>query len=116
MTCRHNPGDITCTTQFPGGPLPPTPDSKNFRIVDAEEVNNNLILKVQYPNCALCSFEGTKVMVYLGIGAIDALKWREINPHFRDAKLKPNEGLSPDARFPATENGWEDARAYARNR
>lgn len=94
---------------------PATPDADNYQIVDSEQVGSTLCLKVKYPSCAKCSYEGTKVMVFLDTTTSDALKWTRIDPHFRDSKAarQPYEAPSPEARFPASDQGWGDALAYA---
>lgn len=79
----------------------------------------HLVLKVEYPNCRLCSFEGRKVMVFLNTSPMAAIKWKEIDPHFRAAsKAPPSDRCapSPAARFPATPDGWCDAVSYARGK
>ncbi len=96
-----------------------TPDPSQYDIVDAAEVNGHLVLKVLYPNCAKCSFEGHKVMVFLECTSLQAMKWRNIDPHFRADVSGRFEGEmkrtapSPAARFPATAEGWADAIKYA---
>ena len=44
-----------------------------------------------------------------------ALQWKHIDPHFRDPGISVayDEAPSPVARFPATNEGWEDAFSYA---
>ena len=76
-------------------------------------------MKVKYPNCAKCSFEGEKVMVFLNITEAEALRWRKIDPHFTDpAKYSPGsrEAPGPAARFPASNDGWVDAMRYAESK
>ncbi len=94
-----------------------TPDSRNFSVVDVKEVGPHLVLKVQYPNCRDCSFEGQKVMVFLNTTVVAAIKWRTIDPHFRGeaALADPTVAPSPCARFPATDLGWVHALDYARS-
>lgn len=89
------------------------PDKKNYSIVDVERVGPHVVLKVFYPNCSACSYEGNKVMVFLNILEKDILKWREIDPHFRGPTKIATEAPSPAARFPANAEGWSDAIAYA---
>jgi hypothetical protein len=134
MTCRHNPHDPACTSygsrladaedfitaraeaEGKRSPAPATPDAERFAILKAEEVGSHLVLKVRYPNCSKCAFEGTKVMVFLNMRALWAMRWRVIDPHFRSEvgeKLNREKAPSPDARFPATAEGWNDAIAYA---
>lgn len=94
---------------------PATPDAQNYEIVEHQQVGTALVLKLQYPNCAKCSYEGTKVCVYENTSVGDALLWRVIDPHFQDGK-KPRtkrEAPGPSARFPGSETGWNDALAYA---
>lgn len=105
---------------------PTTPDSKNFHIEEVEEVHAtelmrtvppvHLVIKVSYPNCAKCAFEGNKVLVFLNTKLKDAIKWKVLDPHFRDPTkmVKKGEAPSPDARFPASETGWKNALAFAR--
>lgn len=92
-----------------------SPDPKGYQILDAVQVGKNLVLKVLYPNCARCAYEGNKVMVFLGVTAMDALKWKSIDPHFRDPKKSRamSEAPSPAARFPASTKGWEAALHFA---
>lgn len=66
-----------------------TPDPDHFEIDEIEETNGHLVLKIKYPNlarCADCSFEGAKVMVILNCTVKQAIKWRHIDPHFKDLK------------------------------
>lgn len=94
---------------------PETPDSHNYEIIGYQQVGTALVLKIQYPNCAKCSYEGIKICVYENTSVGDALLWRVIDPHFQDSK-KPRskrEAPGPSARFPGSETGWADAIAYA---
>lgn len=141
MTCRHSPGDPACSShptnvarhaaerashaqqraearikeleaQLSQGRL----DAEKFEILDAVRVQGNLVLKVQYPSCPRCSYEGVKVLVYINVSEMVALRWRVIDPHFRapsEEKQDPREAPSPAARFPASPEGWQDALHYA---
>ena len=124
MTCRHGAYDSQCSSYrsqveslktdyarvLGGG----APDSKNFEIDDFLEVGKHLVLRVKYPNCASCAYEGCKIMVILNASARDALKWREIDPHFRaTGSTVARAAPSPAARFPASDEGWHDAVCYA---
>ena len=116
---------------------PTTPDKTKYEIVDVAREGPHLTLKVRYPNCALCAYEGVKVLVFLDVAEVAVLKWREIDPHFRPPekppKLTPSKdgpprpsrtwqrlqetaAPSPAARFPASEQGWNDALAYMRTK
>jgi hypothetical protein len=130
MTCRHAENDPAC-----GGyegrvasarrlvdeynerrGLGKTPDAAAFNIKEVAEIGPHLVLKVEYPNCANCAFEGVKI-VFLNTRASTALLWREIDPHFRGAKNPiASQAPSPAARFPASAEGWDDAIAYAKSK
>ena len=127
MTCRHGPYDPNCGSysgniirlkrdyreQILDEVKANTPDAANFEIEEVEQVNDHLVLRVKYPNCATCSYEGSKVMVFLNTSMKDALKWRTIDPHFREpGNHTPKEAPSPDARFPGSPEGWRDAMSY----
>lgn len=118
MTCRHGANDPSCSSYRPPPPLPPTPNPKEFEVEDAKEVGLHLVLKVKYPSCKDCSFEGSKILVFLLTSTLNALRWREIDPHFRDPKASTllTQAPSPSARFPASHEGWLDAIAYAQSK
>lgn len=124
MTCRHAPGDPNCSSSLnfrggDGGTTPSTPDAERFEIVEAEEVGQHFVAKVRYPNCRRCSYEGVKVIVWFNVGFRDAIRWRKIDPHFRDptkTHAVKHEAPGPAARFPASDEGWTDALAYARSK
>lgn len=131
MTCRHGAGDPRCSTtrnyereretlirdltQQIKAKEAETPDSTKFQIEDFVEVGRNLVLKVSYPNCKKCSYEGIKVLVYRNMNIRTAIRWRKIDPHFRDDEpSNPNEAPGPAARFPASVAGWDDALNFAK--
>lgn len=119
MTCRHSAGDPACSSNRSYyEPEPKKPDADKYSIEDVERVGSHLVMKVKYPNCYSCSYEGTKVMVFLNVSELEALRWKRIDPHFSDPKYKrsPTAAPSPAARFPASEQGWSDALAYAKSR
>jgi len=134
MICRHSKDDPSCSSHpdyvdpyksrdyvDPYVRPSPEPDPDVFEVTDVTQIGPHLILKVKYPNyknCTRQTYEGNKVLVFLNTSTIDALKWRKIDPHFREkGKSKAaNEAPGPDARFPASPEGWEDARAYANMR
>jgi hypothetical protein len=114
MTCRHSYGDPNCSSYKAP---PPTPDASKFEVLDYQQKGSHVVLKVKYPNCDKCSYEGTKVLVFLNVSALDVMKWRTIDPHFRSSKpYSQTEAPSPVARFPASEEGWEDALQYAESK
>lgn len=93
-----------------------TPDASNYEILDAHAVGSHLVVKVRYPSCRNCSYEGTKIMVFLNTSALDALKWRKLDPHFRNKPVDKDVAPSPAARFPASPEGWSDAITYAKGK
>lgn len=95
----------------------PSPDADRFDIEELEEVGAHLVVKARYPNCASCAYEGQKVLVFFNCTCKQAAMWRKLDPHFRDPKKHtPNLKTAPppDARFPASVNGWRDAIGFAR--
>lgn len=135
MICRHSPNDRSCSSHpdyYVPEPSPKysapvstfrsstveTPDSKNYMIEEAARVGNHLVLKVKYPNCSRCAYEGNKILVFLDVSELQVLKWKEIDPHFRDPKIlvDTTRAPSPAARFPASKDGWADAMAYAQGK
>jgi hypothetical protein len=102
--------DATGTTEPPA-----TPDSHNYEILEHQQVGSHMVLKVRYPNCIQCAYEGVKVLVYEHVSVGDMLYWRVIDPHFSDPERQrpKKEAPPPSARFPGNETGWGDAVAYA---
>jgi hypothetical protein len=144
--CRHKPGDRDCSSHPDNvsarayesaaedrartqkeyekiirelqSQIPPSPDSNNYEVERVEQVCNNLVMVVKYPNCAKCAYEGLKVLVFRSVSLADAIKWRKIDPHFRplEGKKGIKEAPPPIARFPGTDEGWHDAIAYAKTK
>jgi hypothetical protein len=127
MTCRHSAYDPNCSS-FKSHEASIrkairdevrdelTPDADKYEVIDAEPVGAHLVMRVRYPNCAKCAYEGVKILVFLNVPVKDALKWKRIDPHFRGDKHTAREAPSPAARFPASDQGWQDAMDYARTR
>lgn len=120
MICHHDARDPECSSNGGGyksdyryEPPVTTPDSSKFEIQDVEEVGKILVMKVRYPNCGNCSYEGNKILVFENVALKQVLKWRKIDPHFRATTTLNNEAPSPIARFPGSKEGWKDALAYA---
>lgn len=93
-----------------------TPNPDKFEVDDFLQVGAHLVLKVHYPGCANCSFDSRKIMVFLNREAKDVLRWKRIDPHFREVKAKEaveREAPGPAARFPGSTQGWNDAIAFA---
>lgn len=124
MTCKHARGDRSCSNQFPeyhrqdpAISAPKSPDVENFEIMDAVQCGTRMVFKVKYPNCSSCAYEGTKILVYENVTPLIALKWRRIDPHFADPRLKRTATMAPApmARFPASDAGWNQALWFATN-
>lgn len=89
-----------------------TPDNTNYVVEEAIHRNQHLILRVRYQGCQ-CAYGGAKVLVFQDVTPEDALKWKRIDPHFREAAPKDStDAPSPVARFPADGGGWEAACRY----
>ena len=92
------------------------PDNTDFEIVEYSEDGPWMALKVRFPSCDSCSFEGIKVLVYYGVKPIDVMRWKKIDPHFREPStvIANFEAPPPRARFPADSVGWDTACNYGR--
>jgi len=93
-----------------------TPNIHKYEILEAAPVDKHLVMRVKYPSCTKCEYEGEKVIVFLNTSAVDALKWKTIDPHFRLPKDDATCAPPPAARFPATKDGWCDALEFARSK
>lgn len=92
----------------------PNPNPTRYEILDLARGVRGLALRVHYPGCT--TFEGMKILVFGPVEEKDLLRWKKIDPHFRDPTqaLLKDEAPSPIARFPATDQGWRDALQYIR--
>lgn len=130
MTCRHKMGDPGCSSNVARMAaaelelqeakermgLRAEPDNSDYEIETVLIEGNHLVMKVRYPSCDNCAFEGLKILVYENVAVVDAMKWRVIDPHFvEDRERPPTQAPSPAARFPATQDGWVRALAFARS-
>lgn len=142
MTCRHAPGDSNCSsspenmrrqaelthahvketlqrriTELETQLSQVSPDNTKYEILDSYRSGPNLVLKVQYPSCSKCSYEGIKILVFMNVTESEVLRWKKIDPHFREntSPRLSNEAPSPAARFPASEGGWQEAIRYINN-
>jgi len=94
MTCRHSAYDPNCSSydssirrlksdyekQILEKIASESPDAEKFEIEEIEEVGRFLVMKVKYPNCSKCEYEGSKIMVFCDVTMKDAVKWRKIDP------------------------------------
>ena len=91
-----------------------TPNPNEYEIEDMVRIGSHVVMRVKYPSCTACSFEGSKIMVLLDVAEREVVRWRRIDPHFRGPEeLPPTSAPSPAARFPGTDVGWLDAINYA---
>lgn len=117
MTCRHAAGDPNCSSYKPKPRRSKSsPDADRYEVVNVTRVGPHLVLRVQYPNCANCAYEGAKVMVFLNVTEAAVLRWKRIDPHFRGGTSTASEAPSPAARFPASKEGWQDALNFAQSK
>jgi len=130
MTCRHRSGDPDCSShpsylreqerikfaEIGEALAKRTPNPDDYEVVEVQNLCGNIVMKVQYSSCEDCSFDSMKVMVFLNVDLLAAMKWRRIDPHFDDKPRTEKEAPSPNARFPATHQGWLDAIKYATTR
>lgn len=128
--CRHAPGDPNCGSSGRAADYQEIrslreklqrlegPKADEFEIIDFEQVDQHMVVKVRYPSCANCAYEGVKVLVFCGVTAKDALLWKKVDPHFREPTrtFDKRQAPSPAARFPASPEGWQDALAYAKSK
>lgn len=84
-------------------PTAPNPDPSNYRIIKHRQVNDNLVVTIQYPDCT--NYEGRKILVYRDMTLQKLLSFGKIDPHFSNDSLFS----SPFARFEPTVAGWEYA-------
>lgn len=93
-----------------------TPDPTKWELVDFLESGSYFIAKVKFQACEHAGYGGHKVLVFKATTK-EAIMWRRMDPHFKEV---PKQGLSkteapvPIARFPASEEGWNDALAFVR--
>ena len=83
--------------------IAPNPNKYQFQILSEERINSGLIVLVLCKGCT--TYEGKKILVYLGVASLQGET--ELDPHFLE------QGLTPIARFPATEEGMALARSFA---
>lgn len=88
-------------------PNPANPDPMNFEIKLANQVNGNVVLLINYPNCT--NFKGDKILIFTNTTIDDIEKRIKIDPHFFESPE------SPFARFKPTKHGWVTAMKFAEN-
>lgn len=137
--CRHDKGDPHCgaTAREREYPTPSrekeltqelerlrkdlsamTPRNDQYQILDVCRVGAHIVYRIKYESCTKCTFEGEKILVWLNVSESVAVRWRVIDPHFRPKDKVNSASIAPgpDARFPATDEGWKDALAYAQSK
>lgn len=82
------------------------PDPNNYKIIDHYQIQNYLVIKLNYPDAT--SFEGNKVLVFKDCTLAKLKKQKVIDPHFSNNKKYH----SPIARFEPTKEGWTNAMLF----
>lgn len=93
-----------------------TPDPTKWEFVDFLESGSYFIAKVKFQTCEHAGYGGHKVLVFKATTK-QAILWRRMDPHFKEVikqGLSKTEAPVPIARFPATEEGWNDALTFVR--
>ncbi len=83
----------------------PNPDPFNRVIKKINVVGQYCVCLINYPDCT--TFKGDKVMVYC-CPPHHIRRAQAIDPHFLES------GMSPIARFPGNDSGWEYAMSFAK--
>ena len=81
----------------------PNPNPANYKILRSEQIDNYLVVEIQYLDCI--NYEGKKILVYRDCTLDKLKKQKLIDPHFCENK----NFLSPIVRFEPTDDGWENA-------
>ena len=82
-------------------PNAPDPDPLNFNIIKIQQVGDNLVVLINYPNCT--NYEGNKICLFKSMNIKTVIGMDTLDPHFSE-----NDN-SPFARFRPTDAGWEKA-------
>ena len=98
-----------------------TPDHMKWEMIRVEELGfgddiRHIIAEVKFTTCEHAGYGGRKILVFRA-SLKEAILWRHMDPHFRDPNDKSiirasNKAPIPIARFPASDSGWEDAKAF----
>lgn len=98
-----------------------TPDPTKWEFVDFNENGGYFIARVKFQTCEHAGYGGHKVLVFKATTK-DAILWRRMDPHFKEVKTDKavifNKTVAPVpiARFPASDEGWEDAKNFVNGR
>ena len=92
--------DRECYKYPDGIEFKPSPLLKNYKILHYVEINNNLVIFINYKDVS--NYEGNKILVYKNCNLIQLTEQGLIDPHFAEDKTL----FSPIARFEPTEYGW----------
>lgn len=92
-----------------------TPDATKWELVDFVENGSYFIAKVKFQTCEHAGYGGHKVLVFKATTK-EAILWRQMNPHFIEDPEENTKNVAPVpiARFPASPQGWEDAKIFVR--
>lgn len=96
-----------------------SPDATKWELVDFLESGSYFIAKVKFLTCEHAGYGGHKILVFKATTK-EAILWRRMNPHFMEVPKQQvqakTEAPVPIARFPASPEGWEDAKAFVQIR
>lgn len=76
------------------------PNPCNYKILEFQQIDDNLVIKILYPDSN--NYEGKKILVFENCNIGELKKQRVIDPHFSEN----NKYYSPIARFEPTKKGW----------
>jgi hypothetical protein len=83
------------------------PDESDFNILKTHQYGENCLALIKYNGCK--TYNGRKLMLYLGVKEEDLRQAKILNPHF----LEESESYVPFARFEPTEKGRDAAHLLA---
>ena len=119
MTCRHAYDDPKCSDYASNirraqdllkkaGKLD---EFSDFDIQDVARYGPHLVLKVVYPE------KPSAILVFLNVTEAQVIRWRKIVPSFQvPASDDPRFAPGVSAMFAPTDEGWNEATAYAQAR
>ena len=88
-------------------PALPNPNPSRFTIKKLEAIGLFTVALINYPDCT--TYDGDKILVYY-CQPHHLERQKAIDPHF----LETGRHISPIARFPGHDKGWEHAVMFAK--
>ena len=99
----------SCSSYEVANVLNPNPNPNNWKLISFKEVNDFLILQLEYPDCT--NYEGKKILVFHNTTLVELVNQKSIDPHFSNNKTFK----SPIARFAPTTEGLKMALSFVQN-